>query len=163
MKRNKSWLATRWNGWVALGAVGIALVLCLLWAGVVWLTLPRGGQAPTATAELVVIAAPTATATLSPEEMPTATPTPPVTIDGIGVGVYVQITGTDGDGLRLRSGPGTDQPPVFLGMDAELFQVQDGPKMADGFTWWYLVAPYDQNRKGWAASKYLAVVPQPSE
>jgi hypothetical protein len=45
-------------------------------------------------------------------------------------------------------------------MDAEVFEVKEGPKEADGFTWWYLVAPYDTNRSGWAASKFLTVVPK---
>ncbi len=34
-------------------------------------------------------------------------------------------------------------------------------KQADGYTWWYLVAPYDSTRAGWAAADFLAVVPSP--
>jgi hypothetical protein len=79
-------------------------------------------------------------------------------VGGISIGSYVQISGTDGAGLRLRSGPGTTNPQRFLGMDAEVFQVKEGPKTADGFTWWYLEAPYDPQRTGWAASEYLKVV-----
>jgi len=39
--------------------------------------------------------------------------------------------------------------------------VRDGPQEADGYTWWYLVAPYDENRAGWAASEFLAAIPSP--
>jgi hypothetical protein len=43
-------------------------------------------------------------------------------------------------------------------MDSEVFMVKDGPKDADGFTWWFLEAPYDPQRSGWAASNYLQVI-----
>jgi hypothetical protein len=82
-------------------------------------------------------------------------------VDGIAVDMFVQITGTGGDGLRLRSGAGTGNPPRFLGYEAEVFRVKDGPIFADGFTWWFLEAPYDPNRSGWAAATYLAVVTPP--
>jgi len=36
--------------------------------------------------------------------------------------------------------------------------VVDGPEQADGFIWWYLEAPYDTSRSGWAASQYLGLV-----
>jgi hypothetical protein len=39
--------------------------------------------------------------------------------------------------------------------------VEDGPKDVDGFTWWYLVGPYDASRRGWAVSNYLSVVQNP--
>ena len=45
--------------------------------------------------------------------------------------------------------------------DAEVFMVRDGPQTADGYTWWYLVAPYDETRAGWAAADFLVVVPSP--
>ena len=76
----------------------------------------------------------------------------------MGIGAYVQIYGTGGDGLRLRAGPGTDNPPLFLGKESEVFQIKNGPKESGGFTWWYVVAPYDESRKGWAVQNYLSVV-----
>jgi len=27
--------------------------------------------------------------------------------------------------------------------------------------WWYLVAPYDETRVGWAAADFLSYVPEP--
>ncbi|MCL4825052.1 MAG: hypothetical protein KJZ57_12625, partial [Anaerolineales bacterium] len=98
---------------------------------------------------------------------PTPTPdlllagTPTLPADAIVVGGYVQITGTGGDGLRLRSAPGLASEQLFLGEEAEVFQVKDGPKEANGYIWWYIVAPYDQNRAGWAAANFLSVVPPP--
>jgi hypothetical protein len=47
-------------------------------------------------------------------------------------------------------------------MEAEVFLVKDGPKQSDGFTWWFLEAPYDPDRSGWAASSYLVMVRNPT-
>ena len=55
---------------------------------------------------------------------------------------------------RVRSAPSINAEPLFLAFDAEVFVVQDGPQQADGYTWWYLAAPYDQTRTGWAASNF---------
>ena len=64
--------------------------------------------------------------------------------------------------MSLRSEPGLDTELLFLGYDAEVFQVQDGPQEIDGHTWWYLSAPsYDEDRSGWAAADFLGVVPAP--
>jgi hypothetical protein len=79
----------------------------------------------------------------------------------IGIGGYVQISGTEGQGLRLRTVPGLSGDQAFLGFDEEVFEVRDGPQVVDGYTWWYLVAPYDETRVGWAAADFLAVVPSP--
>ncbi len=123
------------------------------------LALLKPAQAgPVPTAAIIVIPAPSGTPTPD-QAFATPTGTPPAEVTGgIAVGMYVQIAGTDGEGLRLRTGPGITNEPRFLGMDAEVFKVQDGPKLADGYTWWYLVAPYDEKRSGWAASDYLTVV-----
>ena len=51
---------------------------------------------------------------------------------------------------------------LFLGYDAEVFVVKDGPRQADGYTWYYLVAPYDDTRAGWAASNFLNIIPAPT-
>ncbi len=151
------WLLKRMNIWVLVGALAVAFAMVVVFAGLVLLlpipsTVVAGPQSA-----LTVIPAPTPTPT-RPRPVETPTPTNAPSIDGISIGSYVQITGTEGEGLRLRSGAGTENPPRFLGMDAEVFRVKDGPKMADGFTWWFLEAPYDPGRSGWAASKYLQVV-----
>jgi hypothetical protein len=150
------------NRWTVLGALGVATMLCVLFAFWVWWTQPPA-PAPFApsSANLTLIPAPTATPTTAPTPTPHAAQQPTPVRSGIAVGGYVQITGTDGQGLRIRSGPGLSSAPLFLGFDTEAFEVRDGPEMVDGFTWWYIVAPFDQARAGWAASAYLATIPPP--
>lgn len=129
--------------------------------------VPDGQVArPPATAALTIIPAPTPTlpgTTPTPANSPTATPelspTPPEGI--LAPGAYVQILGTGGDGLRLRTGAGLDFDVRYLGLEAEVFQVRDGPKQVDDYTWWHLVAPYDESRNGWAVSEYLSVIQNP--
>jgi hypothetical protein len=111
--------------------------------------------------EMTLIPAPT----LTPKPIdPTRTPTPtPTSIfflpEGvIGVGIYVQVTGTGGAGLRMRGEPGLRTAINFSAMDSEVFLVIDGPVLADGYTWWHLEAPYDQNRNGWSASDFLTPI-----
>lgn len=149
------------NKWVILGALSIAGCLTLVTViSIGWTTPLRSSDVGFAPAQLTVIFAPTAT----PAVTPTATidpfaPSPTPT--GIAVGAYAQITGTNGEGLRIRAAPGLSGEPVFLGFDSEVFRVQDGPREADGYVWWYLVAPYDDARAGWAAADFLTYIPAP--
>lgn len=149
------------NRWVILGAILLAGLLTLITAVAIGLTSARQNEdVGFAPADLTVIPAPTstssapATATVDPFA-PTPAPT------GIAIGSYVQISGTEGEGLRIRAQPGLSGEPQFLGYDSEVFLIQDGPREADGFTWWYLVAPYDETRVGWAAADFLSYVPAP--
>ena len=150
------------NKWVILGALLLAGLLLLITAISIGLTSARQASGVGFTpADITVIPAPTstssapATATIDPFA-PTATPT------GIAIGNYVQISGTNGEGLRIRSEPGLNGNFEFLGYDSEVFIIKDGPRQADGFTWWYLVAPYDESRAGWAAADFLSYVPGPT-
>ena len=151
------WISARLNKWVVLGAVGIAAFLCVFWWFVFTLLRPEASQVAAQPAEIAIIAAPTITA--SPAADLTETPdASQESRDGISVGTVVQIGGTEGAGLRLRSDPGIASEVRFIGMDAEVFEVQDGPQDQDDIVWWYLVSPYDEARSGWAASNYLTVV-----
>lgn len=145
--------------WVWAAAVGLSVVFCVL----IWLavnSLKGETVNPEFTAELVTISAPTLTPIPPMETIVHQTSTPEsAMINGLGISIYVQITGTDGAGLRLRSSPGTDSAALFLGMDTEVFLIKDGPRMANDMVWWYLVAPYDETRAGWAAADYLEIVP----
>lgn len=149
------------NKWVILGALALAALLTLITAISIGLTTTRQNtEVGFAPADLTVIAAPTSTSSAPPTPTidpfaPTAAPT------GIAISNYVQITGTNGEGLRIRSDPGLNGNFEFLGYDSEVFIVQDGPREVDGFVWWYLVAPYDETRNGWAAADFLAYVPAP--
>lgn len=156
------WLINRLNIWVFL----VALVIAAALVGLAWFLVyslpPPVQQTANPQAALTVIVAPTPTPSPTPVIF-TPTPTNPPSVGGIAIGNFVQISGTDGQGLRIRSGPGTANPARFLGMDSEVFQVKDGPEMSDDFTWWFLEAPYDPNRSGWAASLYLEVVTAPTQ
>jgi len=66
-----------------------------------------------------------------------------------------------GRGLAHPREPGQGGDTVFIGEESEIFQVKEGPQQVDGYTWWYLVAPYDETRAGWAAADYLLAVPPP--
>ena len=149
------------NGWVLLGAVLLAGLLTLAtFIAIGWTQTPQPADVGFVPADLTMIPAPTLTSNAPPTATPNPfAPTPVPT--GIAIGNYVQISGTEGQGLRIRSEPGLDGEFVFLGFDSEVFVVQDGPRVVDGYTWWYLVAPYDETRVGWAASDFLTYIPAP--
>jgi hypothetical protein len=151
---------------ILIGSVVVALLLLAIGLLFLLFTRPSPRALIPVTAMVTVIPAPTAvppTPTKAAVNTPTPTsavpPSPPPGV--IAVGAYVQITETGGDGLRLRTDPGLNADVRILGAEAEVFLVQDGPRQVDGFTWWYLVGPYDATRRGWAVSNYLAVVQNP--
>lgn len=149
------------------GALLVAAALTVVLLIFLLTTRPDQAQATTGTAVIAVIPAPS----LTPSPSPTSPVTPTATLDvppspqpgQIGVGSLVQITGTGGDGLRLRTGPGLDNDVGFLGLEAEVFQIIEGPRDADGYTWWLLEALYDegQQRRGWAVANYLISLQEP--
>ena len=154
----RNWLANTINGWVILGGLALTgLLVIFLLASL----QPERKLEPPTPADLQIIPAPTSTVKIAPTSTstPTATPSPVIVDSGdIAIGAYVQILGTGGDGLRIRSGAGLDFEPRFLGYESEVFEVRDGPLSANGYTWWYLVAPYDNNRSGWAVQDFLGIV-----
>ncbi len=149
------------NRWVILGALVFAGLLTLITAIAIGLTAsPQTSEVGFAPADLTVIPAPTGTSGAPPTPTidPFATATSPA---GVAIGNYVQITGTEGQGLRIRAEPGLGGEFQFLAYDSEVFVVQDGPREVDGYVWWYLSAPYDETRVGWAAADFLSYVPEP--
>jgi hypothetical protein len=148
------------NLWTILGALAVTACLVLITLISIGWTRPRlVGNQGFVPADLTIIAPPTATVNPTPASTPFGTLTPPP--GQIGIGGYVQITGTQGSGLRLHSTAGLNSDTLQLVAESETFLVKDGPQTADGHTWWYLVAPYDSTRAGWAAADFLAVVPSP--
>ena len=149
------------NRWVILGAITVAgLLLLITIISIGWTKPPQSSDVGFAPADVTVIPASTSTSSAPPT--PTVDPFAPTAVPtGIAPGNYVQITGTNGEGLRIRSQPGLTGEPVFLGYDSEVFIIQDGPREADGYVWWYLVAPYDETRAGWAAADFLTYIPSP--
>lgn len=151
--------------WLSVGTILGGVLFALLLMGIVFvmarLLYPTPSSVVVPTAVMKVISAATPTSLVIPGQtpIPSATPTlDPSKYGGIGIGQYVQISGTGGDGLRLRSGAGTDNPPLFLGFESEAFLVQDGPKESGGMIWWLLVSPTDETRKGWASAHYLTLI-----
>lgn len=144
------------------GAVVIASLLIAVTLGLLLVTRPPKSQpAGQVTAVLTLIAANTPTSgtgavQMTPASGETQMPTPPP--GELAIGAFVQIVGTGGDGLRMRDQPGLAAQVLMLGSEAEVFRVEDGPKEADGYTWWYLVGPFDSSRRGWAAVNFLQVV-----
>jgi len=147
--------------WIVLGSLlGMGLLLLLILA-LQWMR-PANRPIETAPAALTVILLPTATLLPPTPDTPIATTSPALLSPGVlGIGAHVQVVGTGGDGLRLRSGAGLEQDPLFLGLDGEVFLVIDGPQDVDGYTWYYLSAPYDEARKGWAVTEFLEIVENP--
>ncbi len=150
--------------WVVGGAIALALALLCAALFALWVSRTGRSSAAPATAVLNVIPLPS----LTPIP-PTPSPTPtqaagealPPPADDITLGALVQVSGTGGDGLRLRAQPGLNGQVLFLGLESEVFEVRDGPRQADGYTWWLLVAPYDPTVSGWAVSNYLKVIQKP--
>jgi hypothetical protein len=144
--------------WVIVAAVVIAASLLVIFSLAVWFFYPGLSPQQLPTVEMRIIPAPTLTPVIPGVQLTQTSGANNSSSNGVMVGEYVQISGTEGEGLRLREGAGMSYPVKFIGMDAEVFLVKDGPKDQDGFTWFLLTAPYDQNRTGWAASKFLTVV-----
>ncbi len=154
------------NGKVLVAALVIAsLLLC---ACLVYILVRRPAAAvpdlTPASAALTVIPAPTSTPHTLP---PASTPFPPTAMPShtpapgeIAISVYVQVA-TGVDALNLRAQPGLKTVPLSLAFNSEVFLVTNGPKQADGYTWWYLTAPYDSSRAGWAVQDFLTVIPSP--
>jgi hypothetical protein len=148
--------------WPALGvAAGIVAVVLLLGLGAETRTalVARQGAAPV----VVRIPRPSATPTPQATAVPTPTPTSEVLAPSgpFALGDLIEVYGTSGNGVRLRSAPSLDGTSIGLGMDSDVFQVQQGPVEAEGHVWWYLVNPYDTSREGWAVGDYLRPLQQP--
>jgi hypothetical protein len=64
------------------------------------------------------------------------------------------VKGTGGDGLNMRETPSKTGTKITSIKDGEKVTVKDGPKDADGLTWYQI----EYNGKtGWAASSYLEI------
>ena len=154
------------NLWVVGGAFSLACVSLFIVMTSLWLTRSTGLVPSQVTAVFTVVSAPIETQPqLTPISSSILTSTlqlPPSPPPGeIVLGAYVQVTGTGGDGLRLRDQPGLGSRVLLLGSEAEVFRVDAGPQEIDGYSWWYLVGPFDENRQGWAVSNFLKVVQNP--
>jgi len=151
------------NIWVIGGAIIIACALLLISFILLRSTQQVENSDGIPKALLSVINVSTSTPTLDNLSLESNTATPPLAPPPgvLANGAYIQVLGTGGDGLRLRDQPGLDGQVLLLASEAEVFQVTDGPVELDGFTWWYLVGPFDETRFGWGVSNYLELVQKP--
>jgi heme/copper-type cytochrome/quinol oxidase subunit 2 len=152
------------RSWLPLITGFVITILVLLAVFIFLIFLPKKQTVEDKTALITVIPALTSTPVVGLTIVPTPTFEITETIENnykFNVGDFVQVTGTSGEGLRLRSEPGISFSVNFIGMDAEVFEVIDGPIESDGFVWWYLEAPYDKTRNGWSVDEYLQEVTVP--
>jgi len=150
-------------GIILVAVVLLALTLTLIFVGQAVAPSHTGGLP---TAVLNVVPAPTFTPILPTSTLaPPATETPevpPSPMPGeIGIGAFVQVSGTEGDGLRIRSQPGLQGDILFVALEAEVFQVAEGPQVMDGYTWWRLISPSNSEYQGWAVANYLEPIENP--
>lgn len=121
-----------------------------------------GSSDAQATPIVTILSPPTATVLVqtqpasNPTVEPTLSPTlPPSAFDAFQEGQLVAVSETGGDGLRIRNQPGLAMMISFVALENEVFEVAGGPIEIDGYTWWFLVNPYDVSKSGWAASNFL--------
>ncbi len=155
---------SRFSPLIVIGSVVIGGGLFLLVILLVNWSRPTRPPVEVVTAALTLIPAPTYTPTqVKAEEEPTPTSAfPEGSSNGIfSVGAYVKVSGTGGAGLRLRTQPGLEAEPEFLGVEDEIFKIEAGPEEVDGYVWWYLVAPFEASTNGWAVANYLEIVQEP--
>jgi hypothetical protein len=73
--------------------------------------------------------------------------------------VRVQVSGTGTVGLSIRADATTQAERRSIAEEGTIFLITDGPKEADGLTWWFIKSEADPNVVGWAAADYLTPVP----
>ena len=161
-KSFRNWFNIR----IILGAILFAMIVFMVFLGILWTARWKSvAQAP-ATALLSIIEAPTGTPTTS-AVAPTATLNPDSTqesgLPGVEkkIGDFVQVSGTGGDGLRLHVTPGVSSDVDYLAIESEVFIIKDGPVDSDGYFWWLLRDPYSEKTLGWGVADYLSVIQNP--
>ena len=82
------------------------------------------------------------------------TPTPAaIRIDSL-----IRVDGVDLQKLNVRDVPTiSGSSVVFRADEGERFRVINGPRQADGFTWWQIQDTNSLTRSGWAVANYLSV------
>lgn len=146
--------------WLVVGLV--AVIVLLGGAGI--MLKGRGNKAPViaaSTTPTAPIATPTGfgDATATPAFVPTKVAVPPSNV--IGVNGWVQVN--QGSRLTLRSDPTTSGSRLRVLASGTKAHVIDGPKSADGYTWWKIDG-FDSaitSASGWVAGEYLTPIPPP--
>lgn len=129
----------------AIGACGV--VGFAVWVG-------TGGPSQVSSVRPTAIVVTVTPTPFVPTPTPEPTPTPLPAPDRLLVGGYAQVSGTGKDTLRLRSDPGLRTTTLKTVPEGTQLLILDGPRDADGITWWRLRDPSD-SAEGWAAQLYL--------
>ncbi|GAB4509086.1 MAG: hypothetical protein OHK0046_03410 [Anaerolineae bacterium] len=88
------------------------------------------------------------------------TPTP----RSISIGERVLVIDVGDQQLNVRDNPGVAGTSIlFRVVEGTEFVIVDGPRQADGLTWWRIQSPLNQSQIGWAASNYLEIAPPTTE
>ncbi len=143
--------------------LGFVLGVCALigFSGLIGLKPLSSATGAPPTARVITITPSPAipTPTLAPEQIvPTlvvASPTPA----GLYIGGSAVVAGT-GSALRLRSDPGLQSTTLKTVDDGTRLKILEGPRDADGLTWWRLEDAAD-GAQGWAAAKFLTPATTP--
>jgi len=91
-----------------------------------------------------------------PELSPVLLTATPISIS---LGATIAVEGVDEQKLNVRDVPGTRESSILFRADEEeRFIIAEGPRQADGFTWWRIQDPSNPTRTGWAVSNYLLVI-----
>jgi hypothetical protein len=144
--------------WAGIGGIAGVLLLGLI----VVLSIFNRGAVPLETPSITIIPRstdtplPFAPTTQSTDESE-ATEVPFEDVLYVG-GDLVEVTGTGGEGLRLRNSPSLNGVINVLALENEVFEIKGGPAEADGYTWWFLVNPYDNQIQGWGVTNYLRLI-----
>jgi hypothetical protein len=153
------WLPT---GRVQLALLAAALIVVVALAGGALLVKrPPTAALVTKPTAVPTKPAPTPTglgdATATPVPAPTQPPAKPA---AVAVNGWVQV---QTDSLIVRKGPSRSTARIKTIPNGTKAHVIDGPKDADGFTWWKIERfdPKNPTTTGWCAGKYLAPIPAP--
>jgi len=151
----------------AIVILAVAAITCGMW----YFVLSNRGDLSTSVGPsptpIFVIITPTPTLGQAEDEEPEVTATPttlaptntpePTVAEDFTVGSQVAITGTEGAGLAVRQGPGVEYTYFFVANEGERFVIEEGPREADGYIWWYIADPADPDREGWAAQDWMQI------
>ena len=146
--------------------LGVGLAILLLTFGLITRASSLSDQGSTSLITVVGeyevsrVTPTTAEGSLPPTLELSPTP-PPLPQETFQIGQLVAVFGTGGDSLRLRTQAGLTSTIGFLVVEHEVFEVRGGPQEEDGYTWWYLVNPYDPTKSGWAVANYLRAIENP--
>jgi len=155
-KRSDKGAGCLWPG------VGVILAIFSIFVIVLIAALNRANRAKVQPPiEITVVAYQTGTATPRQNEESTVETQSPLLTPNPGevvfysIGELVEIFGTEGDGLRLRNAPGLGATINVLALENEVYEVRGGPEEMDGYVWWFLINPYDNEIQGWSVGTFL--------